>query len=117
MFIYFDGDCIYRWEERDNFREGLTLCDAPVSLRRAFNKVGKYRAVKESRSRLKVGSVATFGIMPKMRSLRYPAEYPAEYIEGRAALCKPWLKLLTGKTKITKAQTVSVRIVYVGPVK
>lgn len=112
MFIYSDGEEIGKWKERNYYGERVEVYKLPPSLGRIFKRPGRYTTLGiEDKSNPK-SRVAKFKIEP---SDFY--SYPAQYVSYGTFICKAFLKVLTGKTKITEPTTVSVRIAFVRPLK
>ena len=107
MFIYSDGKEIARWEERHRFMCCVGIESLPTVMRPLFKAPGKYRTISRN-LRQNNHNPVVFEVEPSEHWL-----CPAQYVlpGGRVVyICKPFLKVLTGKTKITERTTVTLRV-------
>ena len=105
LTIYCDGKAIWKFSDRNNYLNGVSLRNLPRSLARLFPEGGKYIAVQPGD--LRADGVAKFRIKPSAGYSRYPAQYVGG---NEPFICEAFLKVLTGKTTIEKQQTVRVGI-------
>ena len=112
LTIYCDGKAIWKFSDRNNYLNGVSLRNLPRSLARLFPEGGKYIAVQPGD--LRADGVAKFRIKPAAGAWLVQSDfsmYPAQYVGGNNPfICKAFLKVLTGKTEIEKQQTVRVGI-------
>lgn len=110
MLIWSNGRFASKWSERDECGEWVSLHSLPKSLDNTFKRAGQYEAKPSTE---KGGTLVVFSIVPSGGHSKYPAKYAVDH--ALAYVCKSFLKVLTGKTKITEELRVSVRIKYLGP--